>query len=273
MAISFLHGVEVVETTTGPAPVTVVKSSVIGLVGTAPSWAVTPPSAPPAINAPTLVSSARDGANFGPLIQGYTIPYALAAIQAQGAGQVIVVNAFDITRHTSDLVESIAFNAAGAINLGHMGIASLTVLPTATTAVSAEQHTFAGTPATVQLAHGNVNASTVVLTSNPAGTTYVQGTDYTVDARSGLITRLPSGAITATEAVLASYSYYSGTPYVSGTDYSADMVNGVVALKTGGAIAAGATVVASFSYADPGKVGDSDIIGAVTDPATRGSKR
>ncbi|HXZ87646.1 MAG TPA: phage tail sheath subtilisin-like domain-containing protein [Candidatus Binataceae bacterium] len=264
MAISFLHGVEVVETTTGPAPITVVKSSVIGLVGTAPLWAVASPATSPAINRPTLVSSARDGANFGPLVQGYSIPYALAAIQAQGAGQVIVVNVFDITRHTSDLVEPLTFNAAGAINLGHMGIANLALLPTATTAVSGESHSFGGTPATVQLAHGNLSAATVVLTSNPAGTTYVQGTDYSVDARSGLITRLAGGAITPTEAILVSYSYYSGAPYVTGTDYSADMVNGVVALNAGGAIATGATVIASFSYADPSKVTDADIIGAVT---------
>lgn len=264
MAISFLHGVEVVETTTGPAPITVVKSSVIGLVGTAPLWAVTSPATPPAINTPTLVSSVGDGANFGPLVHGYTIPYALAAIQAQGAGQVIVVNVFDITRHTSDLVLSLTFNAAGAINLGHMGIASLALLQTATTAISGESHSFAGTPATVQLAHGNINAPTVVLTSNPAGTTYVQGTDYSVDARTGLITRLTGGAITPTGAILVSYSYYSGTPYVAGTDYSADMVNGVVTLTAGGAIATGAAVIASFSYADPSKVMDSDIIGAVT---------
>ena len=264
MAISFLHGVEVVETTTGPAPITVVKSSVIGLVGTAPLWAVSSPATAPAINKPTLVSSAGDAANFGPLVQGYTIPYALAAIQAQGAGQVVVVNVFDISRHTSDMVEPLTFSAAGAINLGHMGIASLALLPTAVTAVSGESHSFAGTPATVQLAHGNINSATVVLTSNPAGTTYVQGTDYAVDARSGLITQLAGDAITPTEAILVGYSYYSGAPYTAGTDYSADMVNGVAALEAGGAIAAGASVIASFSYADPGKVTDADVTGAVT---------
>jgi uncharacterized protein len=89
MPASFLHGVEVIEITTGTAPITVVKSSVIGLVGTAPLWAVAPASAP-AINLPTLVNSASDAANFGPLVQGYTIPYALSAVQAQGAGQIVV---------------------------------------------------------------------------------------------------------------------------------------------------------------------------------------
>ena len=94
MPASFLHGIEVLEVDSGPVPVTVVKSAVIGLVGTAPSWAVAAPASVPAINTPTLVSSARDAANFGPLVRGYTIPYALAAIQNQGAGQAIVVNVF-----------------------------------------------------------------------------------------------------------------------------------------------------------------------------------
>jgi uncharacterized protein len=264
MTISFLHGVEVIETTNGPAPIIVVKSSVIGLVGTAPLWAVASPATPPAINAPTLVSSARDGANFGPLVQGYNIPYALAAIQAQGAGQVIVVNVFDSSIHSSDMVAALTFNTAGAINLGHMGITSLSLLPTSTTGVSGEHQTFAGAVATIQLAHGNLNASTVVLTSDPAGTTYVQGTDYAVDARTGLITQLPGGALTATQSVLVSYSYYSGTAYSSHTDYSTDMVNGVVTLVAGSTISNGATVIASFSYADPTKVTDADIIGTVT---------
>src|ERR1700691_1821153 len=155
MPASFLHGVEVIEVTTGPAPITVVKSSMIGLIGSAPLWSS---SAPPAVNIPTLVSSAQDGVAFGPPVQGYTIPYALNAILAQGAGQVIVVNVFDPTRHYSDIVTSQTFSAAGAINLGHMGISNLALLPTTTTAVSAESHTFGGTPATIELAHGNVQA-------------------------------------------------------------------------------------------------------------------
>src|SRR5271154_6031627 len=107
MAASFLHGVEVIEATTGPVPITVVKSSVIGLVGTAPTWAVASPAVAPALNSPTLVSSVLDAANFGPLVRGYTIPYALAAIQAQGAGQVITVNVFNPAQHFSDLILSI----------------------------------------------------------------------------------------------------------------------------------------------------------------------
>jgi phage tail sheath protein FI len=191
MPASFLHGIEVIEVDSGPVPVTVVKSAVIGLVGTAPLWAVQSPATPPAINTPTLVSSALDAANFGPIVKGYTIPYALAAIQSQGAGQAIVVNVFDPTRHyTSIAASAFTFNAQGAINLGHMGL------------------------------------SNVVVTSDPAGTTFVANTDYTLDPVNGVITIVPTGS--------------------------------------GGHIASGATVLVAFNYADPTKVQDSDIIGAVT---------
>jgi uncharacterized protein len=264
MPASFLHGVEVLELETGPAPITVVKSSVIGLVGTAPCWALPSLAAVPGINAPTLVGSPQDAVQFGPAVQGYTIPYALNAILGQGAGQIIVVNVFDNTKHTSDIVASQTFTAAGAINLGHMRVTQVTVMPTTTAPVTGESHTFGGTPATIQLAHGNIQASSMVVTSNPAGTTYVQGTDYLVDARTGLVTRVAGGGIGATAAVLASYSYYSGTHYTAQTDYAADCVNGVLTLLTGSAIAAGATVIVSFSYADPRKVQDSDIIGTVS---------
>src|SRR5579863_6554431 len=158
MPASFLHGVEIIEVPNGPVPVTVVKSAVIGLVGTAPSWAVESPAVAPAVNAPTLVSSALDAANFGPLVRGYTIPYALAAIQSQGAGQAIVINVFDPTRHyTSIAATAFTFNAQGAINLAHMGV------------------------------------SNVVVTSDPAGTTYVANTDYTLDAVNGVLTIIPAG--------------------------------------------------------------------------------
>jgi phage tail sheath protein FI len=191
MPASFLHGIEVIEVPSGPVPVTVVKSAVIGLVGTAPTWAVEPPAAVPAVNVPTLVSSALDAAGFGPLTRGYTIPYALSAIQAQGAGQALVINVFDPARHVSTIAASpYTFNSQGQINLGHMGV------------------------------------SNVVVTTDPAGTTYTETTDYTIDSVNGVVTATASGS--------------------------------------GGHIATGATVLVSFNYADPSKVTDSDIIGALS---------
>ncbi|MGH7865134.1 MAG: phage tail sheath family protein [Candidatus Binataceae bacterium] len=190
MPASFLHGVEIIEVTAGAVPVTVVKSAVIGLVGSAPSWAVEAPAQAPAAETPTMVSSAPDAAKFGPLVRGYTIPYAISAIQAQGAGQMIVVNVFKQSAHfTSIASTAFAFPASGAqvVNLAHMGVANVVVKNSAETV------------------------------------TYVAGTDYEVDA-----------------------------------------VNGLVRAKAGGAITAGASVKIACDYADPSKVTDAEIIGAVT---------
>ncbi len=190
MSATFLHGVEVIEVSTGSNPITVVTSAVIGLIGTAPSWAVESPAAAPAPNTPTLVSSQSDASNFGPLVQGYTIPYALSAIAAQGAGQTIVVNVFDPTRHfTAITAQAMSFPASGpqVLNLGHMGV------------------------------------SAVVVTNQAGTTTYSSTTDYSLDPVIGVVTALTSGTLTAGEAVKV-----------------------------------------SFNYADPTKVADSDIIGAVT---------
>ena len=103
----------------------------------------------------------------------------------------------------------------------------------------------------MQVSHGNLVASTVVVTSDPAGTTYIQGTDYTVNAVTGLISQIGAGAIGAAQEVFVSYSYYSGAAYAAGHDYNADLINGVLTLAAGSAIAPGATVAVSFNYGDP----------------------
>jgi Bacteriophage tail sheath protein len=150
----------------------------------------------PNLQTPILINSggssggANQSAVFGPMIQGYTIPYALNAIFGQGAGQVIVVNVFDQTKHyTTVSATSFTFPASGnqVINLGHMGVAN------------------------------------VLVTNSGATVTYVEGADYVIDHVNGLITALG-----------------------------------------GSLFAAGATVKVSFNYADASKVADADLVGAIT---------
>ncbi len=238
MPASFLHGIETIETSTGPVPITVVKSAVIGLVGSAPLWAAvgapamwqpswvvaagqqvvdpngniqqcstagtTGTSAPTwatalnttsadgtavwklvtiagtVLQAPTLVNFtanpniAGSAAAYGPLMQGYTIPYALAAIQAQGAGQVIVVNVFNpYVHYTAITAQAMAMPASGPqiLNLGHMGVWN------------------------------------VVVKNGAGSTTYINGTDYTLDPINGIVTQKAGGAITTGEALSLSFSY------------------------------------------------------------------
>lgn len=55
------------------------------------------------------------------------------------------------------------------------------------------------------------NVSAVVVTDITAVTTYVEGTDYTVDTRNGIVTALSTGAIAEGDALLVDFAYGSET--------------------------------------------------------------
>ncbi|WP_434361065.1 phage tail sheath subtilisin-like domain-containing protein [Parasalinivibrio latis] len=81
----FLHGVEVVELDGGPRPIRTVKSSVIGLVGTAPDADTTlfP------LNTPVLIAGRRSEA--APLGTSGSIPSAIDGIFDQAGAMVVVI--------------------------------------------------------------------------------------------------------------------------------------------------------------------------------------
>lgn len=94
MSVTYLHGIETAEISSGTSVISEVRSAVIALIGTAPSGPV---------NTPTLVRTASEAAAFGQFSQygltsGYSIPAALNTIQLYGAGAVIVINVFDPQR-------------------------------------------------------------------------------------------------------------------------------------------------------------------------------
>ena len=85
------------------------------------------------------------------------------------------------------------------------------------TAVSAQSHTFPAAAGAQIISVGHENISKVVVTSSPAGTTYVEGTDYVVDYSAGLIMLPPSGgAIAAAATVLVSYNWGAPARSVAG---------------------------------------------------------
>lgn len=87
MPDQFLHGVEVIEIDDGARPIQTVKSSVIGLIGTASKGPV---------NTPTLILGSRAKAVelFGS-DQNYSIPKALDGIFDQAGAMVVVINVAD----------------------------------------------------------------------------------------------------------------------------------------------------------------------------------
>ena len=128
----------------------------------------------------TLVNSRRDAqTKFGTELSGFTIPYALEAIYKQGGGAtVLVVNTFDPDSHNL-----VADDDPVAIANGR----GVTLF--------------------------NPNTA-VVLTSADGNTTYVQGTDYTIDAFGEV--RVIDGTVIADGTTpLAGYSYFDPTTVTS----------------------------------------------------------
>ena len=85
MPEQFLHGIEVVEITDGARPISTVKSSVIGLIGTAP---MADEEAFP-VNTPVLVAGRR--AEAAKLGTGGTLPAAIDGIFDQCGAMVVVI--------------------------------------------------------------------------------------------------------------------------------------------------------------------------------------
>lgn len=104
MPTTFLHGVEVLQIDTGARPIQTVRSSVIGLVGTAPD--ADPIKFP--LNTPVLVTSKSEYATIG---STGTIKAALDLIYAQAGAVVVVVR---VTAGVSD--EATITNVVGGVN-------------------------------------------------------------------------------------------------------------------------------------------------------------
>lgn len=179
----FFHGVETRRTTTGPAPAPAIATALIALIGTAPVHHTDTAH----INQPRLVSGASGAAAFaGPDLAGYTAPQAFTALLQEGGGQTVFVNVFDPAVHKTD--------------------------------IAAEAVTLAGDTATL----ANADITTATVQSSDQLTTYVAGTDYSLDQVTGVLTRIDGGAI-AIDATL-SVDYSVGNP---GAVTAADIIGGV----------------------------------------------
>ena len=123
------------------------------------------------VKVPTLIASRTAGEEaFG---KTGTIGPAIAAIFEQASAQVVVVNALDPSVDKSSQAEK-TFDLAGD---------------------------------SVQLDHKFLVASSVVVQEADGDPTFVLGTDYTLDAEAGVITRVDGGGIDANETIKIAYDY------------------------------------------------------------------
>ena len=107
----YLHGVQVVEIDSGPRPIRTVRSSVIGIVGTAPDA----DAAAFPLNTPVLIAGSRlEAAGLDTVGDGEgTLPHAVDGIMDQIGAVVIVVR----VAADADPAEELA-NVVGGINAG-----------------------------------------------------------------------------------------------------------------------------------------------------------
>jgi phage tail sheath protein FI len=94
-----------------------------------------------------MVNRPTDAAQFGEQVPGFNIPQALEVIFAQGTATVLVVNVFDNATHTAQVTAESKTVADGKLKLAYAPIGAVTVL-----------------------------------NSEGAATSFVEGTDYSIDA-------------------------------------------------------------------------------------------
>jgi phage tail sheath protein FI len=105
MTTSFLHGVEVLQIDTGARPIQTIRSSVIGIVGTAPDADA---NAFP-VNTPVLVTTRSEWASLG---SDGTLPSALDLIYDQAGAVVVIIR---IAAGADD--EATMTNVVGGVNV------------------------------------------------------------------------------------------------------------------------------------------------------------
>jgi uncharacterized protein len=119
MSGNYLHGVETIELDNGPRPITLVKSAVVALVGTAAAGPV---------NQAILVTQDTDADQFGEDVPGSTIRDALDAVFDHSKTAVIVVNVCDPAVHKTAVLNSpITVNSSNVAVLLHKHVSAVVV--------------------------------------------------------------------------------------------------------------------------------------------------
>lgn len=247
MNTDFLHGVEVVEVNDGIRPIRTLKSSVIGLIGTAGEGEK---------NVPTLCTSLRDAVSkFGAWddTDGFTIPGALQSIYNQFKATVVVINVIDpATDRAVVSGETITFGRFDQIAKTTKRFIHLVQN---VTNLKAPLRFAAKAGASITLPAG---VAITEVTSADGATTYRLDTDYSFS--NGVLTNLDHN-IAEGATVRVSYE----ATLVEGTDYFVSSNEGEITLSgtVGSKILSQTSMDIDYAYVDPTAATDVDIIGGV----------
>lgn len=128
------------------------------------------------------------------------------------AGQVIAAR----TKISDDgITGNLTLHEWNAANLAWALSGSAVALTTGSAAVTDEAITAPAADEWIQVGGANKrrNISAVTVTTSPAGTTYVEDTDYKIDSALGLFTIISTGSISEDDALLIDYSYAAESGY------------------------------------------------------------
>ncbi|MEN9530849.1 MAG: hypothetical protein RIQ83_73 [Pseudomonadota bacterium] len=175
MSELFLHGIEVIDIDSGPRPITTVRTSVIGLCGTAPN---ADPTLFP-LNTPVLIAgSRREAAGLDTLGTGEgTLPAAIDSIFDQCGAVIIVVR---VEEGATD-AETLA-NILGGVNAGNGNYEGVHAFLGAKSAVGFSPKILAVPGFTHKRVQGGVTAITVTT----QGTGYTSAPTVTLSGGSGV---------------------------------------------------------------------------------------
>lgn len=228
MPEQFLHGVEVVEIDTGARPIRTVKSSVIGLIGTAPEA----DDAAFPLNTPVLIAGSRIEASR--LGNKGTLPAAMDGIFDQIGALVVLVRIAEGSG--VDKEASTIANVLGGVDSStgqYLGVHAflgaesmvkstprILIAPgfthqrlenTPESENSSQTLSFpeSDTELSIQLMGVNITNLTLsaVEASEDGIITYLPDLDYTLNAVTGTVSRLTTGEIVAGTAVKATFSH------------------------------------------------------------------
>ena len=272
--MAFRHGVYTSEVPTSILPSRSVDSNVVVAVGTAAVHTLAA-GKPVYVNKPRMFYSydevvsemGWDATHFS----DYTLQeLAYSHFALYRGAPLVLINVFDPAKHKTSVADEAVTLADGVAVLAHEYVANVRVSAGATmqTTHSVDNEAVTLSSGTGRLAHENV--SNVVVSEETDGVDNIldEGTDYTLDAASGVITRLDTGGISSPNATLnVNYSYAAteaGTAVLAeGTDYALNAVTGEISRIDGGAVAADATLHVAYDYADVSRVTSADIIGGI----------
>lgn len=208
MPANYLHGVETIEIDKGPRPVSLVKTAVIGLIGTAASGPV---------NTPTLVTHERDFAQFGEDISGSTILDALGAVYKQKGTVCVVINVLDPNVHKTAVAdEVVAVGLDGSFKTAKpalAGVVAKNMAGTTTYALGTDYAVDLRTGKGARVATGAIPASTVTVpTQIKVSYTYADATKVTASDIIGSVNA--SGQRLGMKALRDSYSLFGFYPKI-----------------------------------------------------------